>query len=78
MDRYHLANAALRSGMGLGANGAPILMEWREHPHQRNKRVRRQRAQAAGKPSNLKSSNRFSAAALLAALLGFRQRAAAS
>jgi hypothetical protein len=78
MDRYHLANAALRFGMGLGANGAPILMEWREHPHQRDRRVRRERAKAAGKSGNLKSSNRLSAAALLAALLGFRQRAAAS
>ena len=82
MDRYHLANAALRSGMGLGANGAPILMEWREHPHQRDRRVRRERAKASkraqGQPDRAKSDKRFSAAALLAALLGFRRQAAAS
>lgn len=26
MDKYQLANAALSAGMGLSANGAPILM----------------------------------------------------
>jgi hypothetical protein len=74
MDRYHLANAALRSGMGLSANGAPILMEWREHPHQRNKRARRERAQAADKPNCAKSSKRHSVVALVANLLGLPLR----